>query len=127
MLVFYLVFCICYISFQFTSLCYWDILVSCLAPSELHLFYKECEGSLMGSILFDAKDVCGHLMYKIASARESKEWKKEFLFQKLQLSLVLSSQTPMGFLGHYMKHTVTIISRQEDTFKETYHIDSLHC
>lgn len=76
----------------------------------------------MGSILFDAKDVCGHLMYKIASAREREDGKSKFLFQKLQLSLVLSSQTPMGFLGRYMKHTVTIISRQEDTFKETHTI-----
>lgn len=74
---------------------------------------------LLDRVIFDAKGVCDYLMYKIASVREGEEWKDNFVFQKLKLSLALPSQTPMGFLGHCMKHTVTMISQQKDTLKET--------
>lgn len=62
--------------------------------------------------------VCEYLMYKTASVRKGGGMESQFVFQKLELSFVLPSQTPVGFWVT-MQNTVTTILQQEDTFKET--------
>ena len=73
----------------------------------------------MGSILFDAKDVCDHLIYKMASVREREERKKQISLSETPTVSCSVFPNSHGFSWPLYEHTITIISWQEDTFKET--------
>lgn len=73
---------------------------------------------LMGSLLFDAKDVCDHLIYKMASVRERKEWKKQISLSETPTVSCSVFPNSHGFSWPLYEHSVTIISWQEDTSRK---------
>ena len=93
--------------------------------SELN--YNELKNLLMGSGLFDAKDICDHLVYKIASVREEEEWKEPISLSEVPPVSYSVFPNSHGlswppYETHCHKH---LVSGRHGQVSE-YHFDSLH-
>ena len=93
--------------------------------SELN--YNELKTLLMGSILFDAKNICYHLVYKIASVREREEWKKQISLSEVPpVSYSVFPNSHGLSWPPYETHCHNHLMSGRHVQVNKYHFDSLH-
>lgn len=100
MLVFYLVFCICYISFlSLQAMLAGTFLFHAWLHQNYICFIKSVKALFDGYFIWCQRCLWAPHVQNSICKRKQRVEKSKFLFQKLQLSLVLSSQTPWVFLA----------------------------